>query len=130
MSQVKNLMVVKETRSINLIEDIIRLNSLYDYYGKLLTDNQRQAFYYYYRMDYSLSEIAQVIGISKQGVSDNLKRATKELEHFEENLGLLEKSTNINAYLEDIKSIVSKEDSEANAEISNLLRKIAEELED
>lgn len=123
-------MVAKLTRSINLIEDIIRLNSLYDYYGKLLTDNQKQAFFYYYRMDYSLSEIAQVIGISKQGVSDNLKRATKELESFEKNLGLLKKSTRISSYLDQIQNIVSKTENQNNKDISNLVRKIAEELED
>lgn len=112
-----------------MIEDIIRLNSLYDYYGKLLTDNQKQSFYYYYRMDYSLSEIAELIGISKQGVSDNLKRATKELESYEENLKLLRKSTNIKGLLKEIESLVTKENSE-NREISNLIEKIEKELED
>ncbi len=113
-----------------MIEDIIRLNSLYDYYGKLLTDNQKQSFYYYYRMDYSLSEIAELIGISKQGVSDNLKRATKELEFYEENLKLLKKSTKIKGFLDQIESVTSKEDNKNNIEISNLVEKIEKELED
>lgn len=112
-----------------MIEDIIRLNSLYDYYGKLLTDNQKQSFYYYYRMDYSLSEIAELIEISKQGVSDNLKRATKELETYEENLKLLRKSTNIKSLLKEIETLVTNENIK-NREISNLIEKIEKELED
>lgn len=112
-----------------MIEDIIRLNSLYDYYGNLLSDTQRKSFYYYYRMDYSLSEIGDDLDISKQAVSENLKRAVKELENFEENLKLLKKSNHIKTYINEIKSSLDG-NKEKDKIILDLVDKIVEELED
>ncbi|NLW42033.1 MAG: hypothetical protein GXY89_02725 [Tissierellia bacterium] len=106
-----------------MIKDIVRLNSLYDYYGKLLTDNQNKSFYYYYRLDYTLSEIAEEIGISKQGVSENLKRAVKELERFEENLLLNNKSNRIKELINVIREKCDNDD------IIILLDEIVEELD-
>ena len=111
-----------------MIKDIVRLNSLYDYYGKLLTDNQNKSFYYYYRLDYTLSEIAEEIGISKQGVSENLKRAVKELERFEENLLLKNKSNRIKELIGIIKDDLYEACSD-NKDIIILLDEIVEELD-
>ena len=52
--------------------DALTMTLLYDYYGELLTEKQRQLFDLYYNQDYSLSEIAQTAGISRQGVHDTL----------------------------------------------------------
>lgn len=112
-----------------MIEDIIRLNSLYDYYGNLLSDTQRKSFYYYYRMDYSLSEIGEDLDITKQAVSENLKRAVKELENFEENLKLLKKSNNIKIYIDEIKTSLDS-NKKRDENILDLVNKIVEELED
>lgn len=112
-----------------MIKDIVRLNSLYDYYGKLLTDNQRNSFFYYYRLDYTLSEIAEEIGISKQGVSENLKRAVKELERLEDALSFKKKSIKIKEIVDSLKSEAKNEfpDSE---NFLILLDEIVEELDD
>ena len=48
---------------------------LYDFYGELLTDRQKEFFDYYYNDDLSLSEIAENAGISRQGVRDVIVRA-------------------------------------------------------
>ena len=90
-------------KGVDLIEEIIRLNSLYDYYGNLLTENQNKSFVNYYRYDLSLSEIADKLDISRQGVSDNLRRARNELEHYEDILGLYGKDTKINHYINEYK---------------------------
>lgn len=111
-----------------MIKDIVRLNSLYDYYGKLLSDNQNKSFYYYYRLDYSLSEIAEEIGISKQGVSENLKRAVKELERFEDALSLKKKSNSIKKIVLSIKEEINGKDCE-NKSVLILLDEIVEELD-
>lgn len=112
-----------------MIKDIVRLNSLYDYYGKLLTDNQRQSFYYYYFLDFSLSEISEEIGISKQGVSENLKRATKELEKYEEVLKLHDKNKNTKLLLNQLESFL-KNDNFNSEECRAIIKKIVEELRD
>lgn len=69
-----------------------RINNLLDFYETLLSERQRIVMEMYYREDYSLNEIAENLDISKQAVSDNLKRGVKKLEEFEENLSLLKKN--------------------------------------
>ena len=69
--------------------DALTMTLLYDYYGELLTDKQRQLFDLYYNQDYSLSEIASEAGISRQGVHDTLARAEELLEGYERTLGCI-----------------------------------------
>lgn len=61
---------------------------LYDYYGDLLKDNQSNIIDLYYNQDYSLSEIAEEMNISRQGVHDALKRAEKSLLEYEDKIKL------------------------------------------
>ena len=67
------------------------ISQLYDYYGELLTEKQKYAVEMYYNDDLSLSEIAESIGITRQGVRDQLKHAEEFLLSCEEKLGLAEK---------------------------------------
>ncbi len=64
---------------------------LMDCYRELLTDKQNQYLSLYYEEDFSLSEIAEDLDVSRNAVFDNLKRAVKSLEDYEMKLGLLEK---------------------------------------
>lgn len=70
-----------------------------DYYGALLTDNQRGIVSDYYDRDLSLAEIADTRGISPQGVRDTLKRAEKQLEEYERKLGLVARSRKLSALI-------------------------------
>jgi len=65
-----------------------RMTMLYDFYGELLTERQREFFDFYYNDDLSLSEIAENAGISRQGVRDSVKRAEVQLTELEEHLGV------------------------------------------
>ena len=60
---------------------------LYDYYGDLLTQRQRECFELRYNQDLSLGEIGQELGISRQGVYDNLSRTELQLKNMEEKTG-------------------------------------------
>ena len=62
---------------------------LMDFYGSLLTDRQREIMNLYYEDNLSLTEIADMLDISKQGVSDNIKRAEKSLYDKEEKMQLM-----------------------------------------
>lgn len=64
---------------------------LYDFYGELLNDRQREIYEDYIFHDLSLTEIAQEEGISRQGVHDMIRRCTKTLEGYEEKLHLVQK---------------------------------------
>jgi uncharacterized protein len=59
-----------------------------DEYGGFLTDKQQKIFDLYYNDDYSLAEIGEQLGISRQGVLDGIRRAQTKLADCEEKLGL------------------------------------------
>lgn len=67
--------------------DTLDLVLLYDYYGDLLTDRQRECFEMRYYQDLSLGEIASELGISRQGVHDNLSRTEALLRNMEAKTG-------------------------------------------
>ena len=71
------------------MEDRVEIGWLFDFYGPLLTARQRNLLSLYCEEDFSLSEIAQREGISRQGVYDTVHRAEKQLAAYEEQLGLL-----------------------------------------
>ncbi|MBR0596800.1 YlxM family DNA-binding protein [Sinanaerobacter chloroacetimidivorans] len=76
-----------------MFEKIIEISILYDFYGQLLTAKQQEILKLYYEDNYSLSEIAEVFTISRQGVHDAVKKAEKALHEYEEKLGLVHKFT-------------------------------------
>ena len=67
--------------------DALEIVLLYDYYGDLLTDRQRECFEMRYYQDLSLGEIAEELGISRQGVYDNLTRTEAQLRKMEAKTG-------------------------------------------
>ena len=70
------------------VEARVELNYLLDFYGPLLTEHRREVLRLYCEEDLSLSEIAEQLGISRQGVSDALNKGRKQLSDYEEKLGL------------------------------------------
>lgn len=73
------------------MEKIARQGILYDFYGALLTNHQKQVYEDVVLYDLSLGEIAQEQGISRQGVHDIVKRCDRILEGYEEKLHLVAK---------------------------------------
>ena len=68
----------------------VEITMLFDIYGEMLTEKQRDFLNYYYNDDLSLSEIAELNGITRQGAHDLIKRCDKILEGYEAKLHLLE----------------------------------------
>ena len=60
------------------------LTMLYDFFGELLTDKQREYFEYYYCDDLSLGEISELTGVCRQGVRDTLLRTERLLRQYED----------------------------------------------
>ena len=73
------------------MEKDLSIAVLLDFYGDLLTDKQVQALDLYYNEDFSLAEIAEPLGISRQGVRDSIKRGEKQLRDLEAALGLAQR---------------------------------------
>lgn len=76
-----------------MFEKMIEISMLYDFYGQLLTAKQQELLKLYHEDNYSLSEIAEEFGISRQGVHDAVKKAEKALHEYENKLGLISKFT-------------------------------------
>ncbi|WP_347487841.1 YlxM family DNA-binding protein [Desulfoscipio sp. XC116] len=73
------------------MDKVIRMTLLYDFYGPLLTERQQKFIELYYGNDYSLGEIAENYGVSRQAVHDTLKRAESVLANYETKLKLIDK---------------------------------------
>lgn len=66
----------------------LNISLLYDFYGELLQASQQRVVELYVNDDLSLSEVADILGISRQGVRDSLGRAERKLKEYEHKLGL------------------------------------------
>ena len=85
---------------------------LYDYYGDLLTERQRECFELRYNQDLSLGEIGQELGISRQGVHDNLTRTEALLMNMEQKTGCVRRDQRCRKVIEEIlKSALELRDS-------------------
>ena len=75
---------------------------LFDFYGDLLTDKQREYYDLHYNQDLSLAEIAASSGISRQGVWDIIRRAEAAMTEIEEKTGLIKRFLERNAQIDEI----------------------------
>ncbi|GAB2561642.1 putative DNA-binding protein [Gracilibacillus alcaliphilus] len=74
-----------------MLEKTTRINALYDFYQKLLTEKQRNYMEMYYLEDFSLGEISESSHVSRQAIYDNIRRTEQMLEEYEGKLGLYQK---------------------------------------
>lgn len=107
------------------MEKFVEQTLLYDFYGELLTERQHQVYESVVLEDYSLSEVAEDLGISRQGVHDMIKRCNHTLEEYESRLHLVEKFLCIRKQVQKIKELAVGYNAGEITEISN---KILEEL--
>lgn len=91
-----------------MVEKLVEVGILYDFYGKLLSDKQYSAIELYYIHDLSLAEIGEELNITRQGVFDTLKRAENKLYEYEEVLGLVNKFNNRHRDIQNILKITSE----------------------
>lgn len=86
------------------MEKILEQTLLYDFYGELLTEHQKQIYEDVVLNDYSFSEVASEQGISRQGVHDLIKRCSKILQEYESKLHLVEKFVTIKSQIEEMEA--------------------------
>ncbi len=105
------------------MEKIIERNMLYDFYGELLTEHQKQIYEDSAYGDLSLSEIADAYDISRQGVHDLLKRCDRQLLEYEEKLHLIERFNKLKSLTEQIKTV-----ADVSLESDRTILQITEEI--
>lgn len=90
------------------LEKTLQMNTLFSFYGPLLTNKQQEYMKLYYGDDYSLGEIAEAFGISRQAVYDNIRRSETILNDYEEKLHLVEDFDRKQDALTEIRSYAEK----------------------
>lgn len=90
------------------LKKTLEMNTLFDFYGKLLTTKQQDYMTYYYLEDHSLGEIAEESGVSRQAVFDNIKRSETILKNYENKLGLCRQFDKQHEQLAKLKLYVSQ----------------------
>lgn len=111
-------------------EDRIRSGYLFDLYGELLNENQKEIYEEYFTMDLSMSEIAEERGITRQSVSDLIKRCTQSLEKYEQRLGLLQRFLDIRSLAERIEKISSDKSVYESDASRKMIMKLSKEIAD
>ena len=140
MKKLKKIIVVKKkylTQRFEsyMIAKVIQMNGLleqallYDFYGELLTNHQKEIYEQFVLDDLSLSEIAESAGISRQGVHDLVKRCNKILEGYEAKLHLVEKFLSVKAKVQKMNELLEEQSKdEKYQDIRQIAAEILEEL--
>lgn len=113
--------------------DAFEITLLFDTYGGMLTEKQREYLDMRYNQDLSLGEIAQVQGVSRQAVFDNLTRTEALLRRFEENIGCVRRDRAASAAIEAITSALQTLEGYPDprvAEAAQAIRAAAETLKE
>ncbi len=114
-----------DTQGDYQMEKFVEQTLLYDFYGELLTERQQQVYESVVLEDFSLSEVAEELGISRQGVHDMIRRCNHTLEEYEKKLHLVEKFLCIKKQVQRISQIAEKYQDR---EITEISKEILEEL--
>jgi hypothetical protein len=76
-------------------EEYVKYNNLFDLYGNLLTDKEKEIFILFYEEDLSMQEIADNLAVSKSFIGKTIKIINKKLDEYESNLHFLDKINKI-----------------------------------
>jgi len=106
--------------------DTVEMLLLFDYYGDMLTERQRMCLDLRYNQDLSLGEIAEELGVSRQGVHDNITRAETHLKNMEAKTGCVRRYLQSRTAMETILSAVAELTDYADPRVQQIAVKIAE----
>ena len=104
--------------------DALEMALLYDYYGGMLTEKQRDCFDMRYNQDMSLGEIAETLGVSRQAVNDNLSRTETLLRRMEENIGCVKRDMQIRSAARTILEAAAVLDTSSDPAVADTAKRI------
>ena len=110
------------------MDKILEQTLLYDFYGELLTEHQKEIYEDVILNDYSFTEIAQERGISRQGVHDLIKRCNKILQDYEDKLHLVEKFLSVRGQIQEIEKSIRECEAVDKEQLTEKLQEILEQL--
>lgn len=95
----------KNTGGEDMKNQAYRMALLFDFYGEMLTERQKEFYDLYYNEDLSLTEIAENYNMSRQGVRDAIVRAEATLEELEEKTGIIRRFQERAAQLKELSDV-------------------------
>ena len=110
------------------MEEKLEQAYLYDFYGELLNEHQRQVYEDVVLNDFSLSEVVAARGISRQGVADLIKRCNKKLLDYEAKLHLVEKFMSIKSDIRRIHELTNDFKKSHNELLMNEIEAISNQI--
>ena len=105
--------------------DAFEVTLLFDTYGGMLTDKQREYLDMRYNQDMSLGEIAQMQGVSRQAIHDNLLRTENLLRRMEENIGCVKRDLLIRRASEELLAVVTALDASSDPAVQAAKQRLA-----
>ena len=106
----------------------LEISYLLEFYKNTLTEKQQSILELYYNDDLSLAEISEIVGITRQGVRDCIKRGESQLIELEEKLMLARKFKVIEGKADEIKKLISNETFENADKVISILDEISDEI--
>jgi len=111
------------------MDKVYETSLLLDFYGQLLTDRQFEILDLHYNNDFTLTEIAEQLSISRQGVFDNEKRGSALLNEYENKLGLLSKFSEQKQKAEQVQKYLEKlEIAELSQNNKTIIKQVVQEI--
>ncbi len=110
------------------VNKILEQSLLFDFYGELLTEHQKEIYERFVADDLSLGEIAQEAGISRQGVHDLIRRCNQTLRGYEEKLHLIDRFLAVKEKVERIDRLLDDYQEENAEELIQSIRRISGEI--
>ncbi len=106
------------------LEKNVDLSMLLDFYGEMLTDKQRETVDMYVNDDLSLSEIAEITGLTRPGVRDRLVKSEATLRNYESKLGLLARFIRMRSEIEKITDRLEEVSRESGIDLSDMIEEL------
>lgn len=122
--------VICFTVVMKIFEKDMTIPLLMDLYGQVLSDRKRELLDYYYNEDYSLAEIAEITGISRQGIRESVKKSEAELRALDASLHLVERTQALDDRISGIRTRMRPLlDASVSLEARETLEQILKELD-
>ena len=100
--------VIENTGTADSADEVGYVSLLFDFYGTLLGEHQQEIMSSYHEDDLSLAEIADNMGMTRQGVHYTLKKAERKLMEYEDRLGMVARYTENQKKLRTAEAIIQK----------------------
>lgn len=110
------------------IDKFVHLNRLYSIYKELLTDKQKEILELYLVEDFSLGEISEELGISRQAAHDAIKRSEQLLQDAENKLGIIDRENQISSKVNSIIELIHKPETEIDKKTKQEILDVCKEL--